>query len=243
MADTATVDMRDRNARDFAPDLVGVGSRVSWGAIFGGTVIALACYVALTFLFAAIGISLSDAGVRANAIGVGAIVVAICTIVISLFVGGWVSSQLTVGENRQEAAIYGILTWAAVIFVSMLLVGMGVRAGYFAFVGGSMVAQNNARVPAWEDAARQAGVPEAQIADAKAKIDPSRVRAEVNDPANQQKALDAAVTASWAALVGMMLSMAAAVGGALVGRGMVFRLFPVVRVREAGGARLVVPTA
>ena len=239
----ADITVDNRSSRDLAPDLVSVGSRVSWSAIIAGTVIALACYIVLTLLFAAIGISLTESGVRANAIGWGALAAAIFTIVVSLFVGGWVSAQMTVGENRQEACLYGILTWAAVTAASLWLVGMGVRAGYFAVVGGSVIAQNNERLPAWEDMARSAGVQDQQINDWKAKADPNRVRDTVNDPANQERARQAAVAAAWAALVGVMLSMAAAVCGALAGRGATFRLFPVVRARGDTGPRLIVPTA
>jgi len=238
----ARVDGRDLN--DLTPDLVGVKSRVSWSAILGGTVIALSCYMVLTLLLGAIGITLTEAGVRDNAVGIGVILAMISTIVVSLFLGGWVSSQLTVGENRQEAAIYGFLTWAAVTGVALCLVTMGVRAGYFAVVGGSMVAQNNERISSWEETARQAGVPQSQIDSAKNAMDPNRVRAEANDPVNQERAAKAAVAASWAALVGTMLSMAAAVAGGLAGRGSTFRLFPATPTRvDTTGPRLIIPNA
>lgn len=240
-----TVNAAERH--DLAPDLLGVKSRVCWSAIIGGTVIALATYVVLTMLLGAIGITLTDAGVRANAVGVGVLIAMIATMVVSLFLGGWVSSQLTAGENRQEAVIYGLLTWAAVTGATLMLVSMGVRGGYFAVVGGSMVAQNNERIPAWEETARQAGVPQQQIDSAKAAIDPNRVRAELNDPANQERAMNAAVASSWVALVATMLSMAAAVTGALVGRGAAFRLFPattgVAIQRGPGGPQLIIPNA
>lgn len=239
MANTAEV----REPHDLTPDLVGVKSRVSWSAIIGGTVIALACYIVLTLLFAAIGVTLTETGVRANAVGVGVLVAMIVTLAVSLFLGGWVSSQLTVGENRQEAVIYGLLTWAAVTAVSMFLVGMGVRAGYYAVVGGSVMVQNNERIPPWEEVARQAGVSQQSIEQAKASITPDRVRDAANDPANQERAREAAVAASWTALVATMLSMAAAVGGAMVGRGTSFRLFPVVTPGGDDRPRIVVPTA
>ena len=197
MADASSV-RQDRATRrsdrthdeptDLAPDLFGVTSRVSWSAIVAGAVIALACYTALTFLFAAIGITMADLGARGRGIGYGALAAAIFTIVVSLFIGGWVASQMTVGENRQEAVIYGLLTWGVVTAVSLWMVAAGVRAGYFAAVGGSVITQNNDRIPAWEDAALQAGVPQQQINEWKAKADPARVRAEANDPANQERA-------------------------------------------------------
>ncbi len=244
MVTTSTHDIREPH--DLAPDLIGVKSRVSWSAIFGGTVIALACYVVLTLLLGAVGITMTEAGVRGNTVGISVLIAMILTMVVSLFLGGWVSSQLTVGENRQEAAIYGFLTWAAVTGVALCLVSMGVRGGYFAVVGGSMVVQNNERIPSWEETARQAGVPQSQIDSAKSAMDPNRARAEATDPANQEKAMQAAVAASWTALVGTMLSMAAAVTGSLVGRGAAFRLFPVqqtVTVRRNTGPQLIIPNA
>jgi hypothetical protein len=244
MANTnsSTRDRRDDEPRDLAPDLMGVKSRVSWGAIVGGAVIAVACYLALTLLLGAIGVTLTETNVRANTIAIGVLVAMVIAIVLSLFLGGWVSAQLTAGENRQEAVIYGLLTWATFMALALWMVGMGVRAGYFAVVGGSMVVQNNERIPAWEELARQAGASEATITAAKNSVDPARVRAAANDPANQERAREAAIAASWTALVATMLSMAAAVGGALVGRGTAFRLFPHVVVRTEAPPRIIVPT-
>lgn len=208
-------------------DIAGVRSRVSWGALLAGSVIAIACSTVLTFFFAAVGLSLSDADVRSDALGIGAIVAAIVTIIISLFVGGWVTSQLTAGETRNEAIIYGILTWAVVTAFSLGMVGMGVRAGYFALVGGSLAAQNApATQRSWEDMARSAGVPQDKIDAARQGMNPDRVRAEANDPANRERAQNAAVAASWAALVGTLCAIGAAIGGAVAGAGPSFRLFP-----------------
>ncbi len=225
--------------RDLTPDLIGVKSRISWGAILGGTVFALATYFVLTLFLAAVGISLTEAGVRDNAVGMGVLGAMILVIAVSLYLGGWVSSLLTAGETRQEAWIYGVLTWAAVMGISVAMVGMGVRGGYYAVLGGTIVAQNNDRIPAWEDAARQAGVSQQQIDTAKASVDPARVQAEAANPENQEKAHQAAMAAAWAALVGTMLSMATAVCGALTGRGTVFRLFPMATVIRSQPSRLV----
>lgn len=243
MADRANarsdrVDRATARAHDLVPDLMGVASRVSWSAILAGTVIAIACFIALTLFFSALGITLSDAGVRDRAIGYGALVAALATIIVSLFLGGWVAAQLTVGENRQEAVLYGILTWGAVMIVSLGLMAMGVRAGYFAAVGGATIVQNNERIPNWEQAALQFGYTQEQVNQMKTAADPNRVRAEANDPANQDRAREAAMYAAWIALVGTLLSMAASIGGAMVGRGVAFHLYPVRLTRDD---RVVVP--
>jgi hypothetical protein len=217
---------------------MGVASRVSWSAILAGTVIAMSCFFALSLFFSALGITMTDAGVRDRAIGYGALVAGILTVIVSLFIGGWVAAQMTVGENRQEAILYGVLTWGAVSLVSLAMIAMGVRAGYFAAVGGADIVRNNERVPTMEQWALQAGYTQEQVNQMKAAVDPARVRAEANDPANQDRAREAAMYAAWVALVATLLSMAACIGGAIVGRGVAFHLYPMRITRDD---RLVVP--
>ena len=209
-------------------DVAGVRSRISWGALLGGAVIAAAAALVFTALFAAIGVSLRETDLRAETVGIAGIIAAIASLVVALFLGGWVTSQLTAGETRQEAVIYGVLTWAVVTAASMMMVGMGVRAGYFALMGGTLVAQNSPTVQqrSWEDMARDAGVSQASIDAARANLDPARARAAANDPATRERAENAAVASSWGALVALLVSIAAAVGGAVAGSGPQFRLFP-----------------
>jgi len=217
-------------------DVQGVRSRVSWSAIFGGAVIAIATYLLLTFFFAALGFSLSEAGVRENAVSIGAIVAAVLTIALSLYFGGWVTTQLSVGETRCEAMIYGLLTWAVVTAFSIGMIGMGMKAGYFAVVSSTMVAQNSGYTAAnWEASARSMGASEQSIANMKASMDPNRVQAAINDPANREQVRQGTIVAAWSALAGTVLSILACVGGALAGRGATFRLLPVATVRPATG--------
>ncbi|HEX4611887.1 MAG TPA: hypothetical protein VH092_27070 [Urbifossiella sp.] len=210
-------------------DVAGVRSRISWGAVLGGAVFALASALMFTFLFSAIGISLRETDLRSDAIGIAGIVAAIASLVAALFLGGWVTSQLTAGETQAEAVIYGVLTWATVVAFSLAMVGMGVRAGYFALMGGALVAQNNQVVQqrTWEDMARDAGVSQTNIDAARANLDPARARAVAADPATRQRAETMAVAGSWGALVALLLSIGAAVAGSVAGSGPTFRLFPV----------------
>ena len=218
---------------DILPDVTGVKSRVSWPAIVGGAMVALSAYLVLTLLLVAIGVTAADHHVRVPRPDIIGTTAVITSIVVSLFLGGWVASQLTAGENRQEAVIYGILTWATVTALSLFLVASGVRTGgYLASLGAAVAGQVPAdRLPSAEDVAKKAGATDAQIADAKDKINnPQKLDTPENrDRAERvgKEAADVAVTTSWTALVGTMLSMAAAVGGALAGVGTQFRLFPV----------------
>lgn len=209
-------------------DVMGVKSRISWAAILGGAVVTLASYLVLTFFAAALGLSLTDLNVPDRTLLIGSVIVAVVVMAGSLFLGGWTSTQLSVGENTREAVIYGVLTWAVVTAITLCMLGVGVRAGYMALMGTTLVAQQNPQVQqrSWEDLARDAGVRQEEINDLRAKADPNRIRAEASDPANQERARQTSAIAAWSLLGGTLLSIGAAVGGALVGRGSEFRLFP-----------------
>jgi hypothetical protein len=225
-------------------DVAGVRSRISWQAILAGAVAAVATNLVLAMFFAAIGITMTEAGVRDNAIGVGALIATLLSVIASLFVGGWVATQLTAGETEREAVLYGIMTWAATLALSACLVGMGVRAGYFALMGGAMIAQQSPEVrnaQSWEQAARNAGVSQERIDAAKASVDPNRAREVANDPVTQQRAHEALVGASWAEQVGVLLSLGTAIGGALIGRGPALRLMPEPRVQIESRRELIIP--
>jgi hypothetical protein len=231
MATTTTNDRNDRTVG--VEDVAGVRSRISWQAILAGAIIALAANFVFIMFFSAIGLTMTEAGVRGRDVGIGALIATILSVLISLFIGGWVAAQMTAGETEREAILYGILTWAAVVGLSMMLVGMGLRAGYFAAMGGAMVVQNSPEVQnagSWEQAARNAGVSQQSIDAAKATVDPNRAQAAANDPAARERAQEAMVAASWISLVAILLSLGTAIGGALVGRGPTFRMLPVAGV-------------
>ena len=210
---------------DLLPDVAGVKSRVSWPAILGGALTALASYLVLTLLLASIGATAVDQNVRVPRSDIWVTSAIITSIVVSLFLGGWVSSQLTVGENRQEAIIYGILTWTVVTGISLYMVSVGVRAGYFGLLGGAVVGQSSSSTPTAEEVGRRLGYSDEQI-DKLKQDGPASIQAALNDPNNREALEKFAVKTSWSALVGTLLSMAAAIGGALSGVGTQFRLFP-----------------
>jgi len=209
--------------------VAGVRSRISWQAILAGAITAVAANFVFVLFFGALGLTLTEAGVRANAVGVSALIATLLSVIASLFIGGWVATQLTAGENEREAILYGIMTWAAVVVFSAMLAGVGLRAGYFALVGGAMAVQSSPEAQAQIDAAR-------------ANLDPNLAREIANDPVARERAHEAAVGASWAALVGVQLSMAAAIGGAPGGRGPPFPLISSVRAPVIAERReLIIP--
>src|SRR5687768_4720062 len=97
-----------------AEDVMSVGSRISWAAIFAGAVLALAMNFLLMMLGGAVGLSVRDR-VDPDKFNDAAVIWTILCLCISLFVGGVVTSQFTVGENKMEAVIYGIIMWALLV--------------------------------------------------------------------------------------------------------------------------------
>jgi hypothetical protein len=216
-------------------DVLPVKSRVSWGAIAAGAVIALALYFLFTLLAAATGLSVSNQ-VSTGTLRSGAAVFAVLITVVTLFTGGYVASRLTAGEDKVEGTMYGILVWGATFAVLMLLVAGGVRGGYNALVGLATAGQSVAdRTPQdnLEEAARRAGYPQERIDEWKrqAKDAPASVKQAVDKPENQQAATAAATKASWYAFFGAWISMMAAAAGGFLGAGPAFQLFAVRIVR------------
>jgi hypothetical protein len=222
-----------------AEDVIPVHSRITWAPILAGAVLALATYLLLTLVGTALGLSIHGR-VSDRGLAVGAVIWAVLVTAWSLFVGGFVASLFTTGENKFEGMVYGLIVWAVVFAMIVGLVAAGVRAGFGAMVG---VAQTAGSVSAangnWEEMARRNGATDAEIARARADMStaPASIRDAVNDPANRQAAEEHATRAAWYSVLGTVLSMLAAGIGGYVGSGPTFRLVRVVTDRTLDGRR------
>jgi len=68
-------------------------------------------------------------------LGAGAALWSILTLLLAMFLGGWATSRLAVGETKLEAILYGVILWG-VLFIGMFwLFGVGVRIGFGAMMG------------------------------------------------------------------------------------------------------------
>jgi hypothetical protein len=194
-------------------DLVPVRSRVSWGAIFAGAMVALAVYFLLSVLGAAVGLSVTG-HVNDQTLGTGAAVWAIVAMLVALFLGGWVTSQCAVGENKMEAGIYGVILWGLMFAMILWLAVSGVRMGFAAVIGA-------ANTPIARDAMARISDQDLQAAG----LTPEQIqtfRARSQDVAGELRAAaqdPRATQAAWWTFGGILLSMIASVGGALAGAG------------------------
>jgi hypothetical protein len=219
-----------------AEDIVPVHSRIAWGPVMAGAVLALATYLLLTLVGTALGLSIHGR-VSDRGLAIGAVVWAIVITAWSLFVGGFVASQFTTGENKIEGAVYGFIVWAVVLGMIVLLLAAGVRAGFGAMVGVANTAGTVANINGnWDEIARKNGATDADIERARTDMAnaPASVRDALNDPANRRAAEEHASRAAWYSVLGTVVSMLAAGFGGYVGAGPTFRLVPVVTNRVAG---------
>jgi hypothetical protein len=211
MAATTTERAAEADPRDW----MSVGSRVSWGAVLAGAVIALATYIVLTLLALAIGLSAGDRG-QAEGSRVAAAVTAAVILLIGMFVGGYIASRATAGEQPAEAAAYGVLVWGATLLL-LLAAGMGSALG---FVRG--MARGDAVANA-QQMQQRLNLTEQQTQQYTAMLQEARGPGEGVS----------AQAAAWWSFAGVALSLLAAVGGGLLGAGpeLVLRKF-----REDRGA-------
>jgi hypothetical protein len=194
-----------------ASDVLPVRSRISWGAVMAGAVVALAMYILFMAAGVALGVTVADRVADRN-LGIGAGIWGTVAMLLSLFAGGFVASRISVGENTAEAAVYGIVVWG-VFFALLLLMTTGViNTGLNAVTGASSAAQAAGTNRVTAEQLEKLGISKAEI---------DRVRDRLQQPTEEQleEAKKASATAAWWAFAGLALSMATCVGGALLGAG------------------------
>ncbi len=101
---------------------------VSWGAIFGGSIITLALQFAFMSLGSGIGFSAFDPA-QGDSLNAGSLVtLGIFTVIsslISLFIGGYVAGRLAGFQIRSVSALHGLCSWAVVSVFTVLMLGSG----------------------------------------------------------------------------------------------------------------------
>jgi fatty acid desaturase len=219
-------DTTSKNGRESKPevkvhDLMSVGKRVSWSALLAGVVVAIAVYATLMMLAVAIGVTTREriADMPEQAAIVAAII-ALVSAWAALFLGGMVASRVTVGEDKLEAIIYGVLLWGAVFVFSII---GGASMANTAVIGSGLWAQTEPAKEAYREgkqALKEAqnappgnAQPDTQKSETKKKLDEIQgATRETLDRLNP-------TAVAWLTFLAMILSICAAVGGAIVGAG------------------------
>lgn len=230
-----------------ATDLLAVRSRVSWGAIIAGAMVALTIYIVLTLLGVALGIEVAVRG-EDRYLGPGAAIYSILALLVSMFFGGWATSRLAVGESKLEAVLYGLILWGVLFTGLIWLLASGIQIGFGAMVGvaSGTYTTDEGRVDVDRVASdlRRAGVDEATVAKyreyyERLRDDPAAApevgREASGDPGvrrTARQATEAARSASWWTLAGVLLSLGTVVAGSLIGAGELLQPVPVLGVRR-----------
>ena len=106
-------------------------SRISWGAIFAGTVVAFVAQILFTLLGLAIGLTIVEPMTGQapwEGVGIGAGIWWVVTALISLFLGGWTAGRLSGMPLRQDAMLHGVVVWGLITFISVFFAISGVGA-------------------------------------------------------------------------------------------------------------------
>jgi len=188
-------------------DVQSVGTRVRWSAVFAGVVVAFAVYVTLNLLAFAIGLSSVD-HMTGKTFAVTAAVISALILIGALFLGGFVASRTTVGEQPGEGITYGVLVWGTMT-LGLIIGGFGLGVGTLA--GVRQVNANNSAIAAGDmDMFRQVGV----------TVTPEQERrfAELRDRTNLNTNVNPQAVAWWT-FAGVLVSLLAAIGGGYVGSG------------------------
>ncbi|MFC3124859.1 hypothetical protein ACFOD4_07295 [Pseudoroseomonas globiformis] len=105
----------------------GKVSRMSWGAVLAGTVIAVVVGGALNILGIAIGANLVDATARqtpdATTFGIGGGVWMLVSHMIGLGIGAYAAARLAGVTDRTDGVLHGLAMWATATLVGAMLLG------------------------------------------------------------------------------------------------------------------------
>ena len=117
-------------------------TRISWGAIFAGVVIAIAIQLVLGILGTGIGLSLVDpvegTTPGATGFGIGAGIYWIITTIIALGAGGYAAARGAGVHDRFDGLIHGLVVWGVTLILTMYLLTSavgGIIGGAFRTVG------------------------------------------------------------------------------------------------------------
>lgn len=186
----------DRVVEPAVTTVVNDRDRVRWGPIFAGIMVAIATQLILSALGIAIGLSVGAAGNDSNSVGLGVGIWSIVSLLIALFLGGWVTANTCSPMNSKTALLHGLILWATTLAVSAWLLASGVSGAFGVLANNAGELLNQVQQPGGVDIPNQT---------------PNVSAAEARDIAGYS------ARAAWSFIVGSLLGLAAALIGASVG--------------------------
>ncbi len=145
-------------------------TRLSWGAIFAGVVIAVAVQLVLGILGAGIGLTMVDpvAGTTPGAagFGIGAGIYWLITTILALGAGGYAAARVAGVHDRFDALVHGLVVWGVTLILTLYLLTSavgGIIGGAFRTVGAVAGAAGTTVGAAAPKAATIAGIDEGDV--------------------------------------------------------------------------------
>lgn len=191
--------------------MASMGSRIRWGAVLAGFFVTLASSLALTALGVAVSLSLANV-MSADALRIFVGVWVMLTLLASLFVGGIIISRMTVGESDiMEPSVYGVLLWSLTFVVLPMLPLAAANVGY-----GSLYSQPSQDTSA---SLQQSTINEETLADSGLNAEEAETVAQMANPQGTVSSWVSgnATEVAWLSFVAILISLAAAIGGTILG--------------------------
>ena len=145
-------------------------TRLSWGAIFAGVVIAVAVQLVLGILGAGIGLTMFDpvAGTTPGAagFGIGAGIFWLITTIVALGAGGYAAARVAGVHDRFDSLVHGLVVWGVTLILTLYLLTSavgGIIGGAFRTVGAVAGAAGTTVGAAAPKAASIAGIDEGDV--------------------------------------------------------------------------------
>jgi hypothetical protein len=115
-------------------------SRISWAAVFGGTLIMLITLMLLSLLGIGIGIGSINPMEESQpfkGVGTGALIWWVISNLIAVFAGGFTAAKLTNLSYKSSGILHGLLSWSLYTLISFLLMTTAI-GGIISGVGGAV---------------------------------------------------------------------------------------------------------
>ena len=164
---------------------------VRWGPIVAGIFVAIATQLILSALGAAIGLTVGATG---GAVGVG--IWSIVSLLVSLFLGSYVTANGCSPMNKKTAMLHGFIFWATTLAISAWLLASGVSGAFGMAASNAGEVLNQVQQPGGVSLPNQIpNVPTQKL----------------------QQVADGSAKAAWSFVIGSLLGLAVSLIGASAG--------------------------
>jgi len=127
--------------------------RISWPAVFGGTMVALGTMI----LFVLFGLAIAFLIGSPGGIQAWSVIWFLVTAIVSLYIGGWVAARLSGTAERRGAQLHGLVTWGLTTLATAFF--LTTSAWNVLSTGAGLLATAVTQTPQGQAAAAQAPSP------------------------------------------------------------------------------------